>query len=169
MNEPVLPVEGAIDTSAVDSIQPASTATEVVPTATTTTREQAPKPSKRNSLFGSLFNKVSSPSHEKAEKDVVPVVPAKDTETTPVSSVAPQIGDPVETSAASTKDEVDHVTPGATDTKHPLTSSSPPKGGIFAFMRGNSARNEVSFFRTRWQSSSSHFTTEKGCRGRRTG
>jgi hypothetical protein len=51
----------------------------VTPTRETTV-EAAPKTSKRNSLFGGLFQKkeVASPSEEKSERDVAPAVPAKD-------------------------------------------------------------------------------------------
>ena len=138
-----------LPTTVADIVQPAPTAVETT-TPTTTTREQAPKPSKRNSLFGSLFNKVSSPSQEKTEKDVVPIVPAKDTEASPVSAVAPQLADPVDTTAshpAPMSHEADAVTPGTSNNRHTLTSSSPPKGGIFAFMKGKDARSEVSCVR----------------------
>ena len=138
VNEPVIPVE--------ESLPPAPVAAENGQ-AGATGRDSAPKPTKRNSLFGNLFNKVTSPSHEKTEKDVAPAVPAKDTETTPVSAAAPQLADPTDTSAAqpvATTGETAPVSAGTTSTPRTLTSSSPPKGGIFAFMKQKDAKHEVS-------------------------
>ena len=148
MNEPVVPVNERVPTAAVESVQPAAAAVPIVDTTqpSTTTREHAPKPSKRNSLFGSLFNKVSSPSHEKSEKDVGPTVPVKDNEAAPVSAVAPQLADPVDTSAPKavpSANEASPATPVASTTRQNTTSSSPPKGGIFAFMKGKEAKTEV--------------------------
>lgn len=57
-------------------------------TTTPTTRETAPKPAKRNSIFGSIYQKVKSPTAEKKEHEVAPAVPPKDSE-------APQIAEPV--------------------------------------------------------------------------
>jgi len=141
-------VDETLPATVPEIVQPASTAAEIA-TPSSTTREHAPKPSKRNSLFGSLFNKVSSPSQEKTEKEVGPTVPVKETETAPVSAVAPQLADPVDTTVSkpvTTSNEADAVavSPGASNTRHTLTSSSPPKGGIFAFMKGKDARSEVS-------------------------
>ncbi|GFF41163.1 hypothetical protein IFM46972_06445 [Aspergillus udagawae] len=53
----------------------------------------APK-SKRTSLFGNFFQKVTSPSHEKYEKEA-----AAPAETSAVSSTAPQLENPVEEAA----------------------------------------------------------------------
>lgn len=139
-------MDETLPTTVPEIVQPASTAAEIA-TPSSTTREHAPKPSKRNSLFGSLFNKVSSPSQEKTEKEVGPTVMVKETETAPVSAVAPQLADPVDTTVSkpvTTSNEADAVTPAASNTRHTLTSSSPPKGGIFAFMKGKEARSEVS-------------------------
>lgn len=76
-----------------------------------------------------------------------PTVPAKDTETPAVSAVAPQLADPVETSASkptTATGETDPAATGTSTTRQPLTSSSPPKGGIFAFMKQKEAKHEVS-------------------------
>lgn len=151
MNEPEAPVDAILPTTVAEIVQPGPAAVETT-TPSTTSREHAPKPSKRNSLFGSLFNKVASPSQEKTEKDVVPIVPGKDTQASSVSAVAPQLADPVDTTASRpipTSNEADAVTPGTTNTRHTLTSSSPPKGGIFAFMKGKEARSEVSCLHVR--------------------
>jgi len=40
--------------------------------------DEKPKPAKRGSIFGSVFNKVRSPTSEKKEADLIPAVPAKD-------------------------------------------------------------------------------------------
>ncbi|KAL2853753.1 Pleckstrin homology domain-containing protein [Aspergillus pseudoustus] len=54
----------------------------------------APAKSKRTSIFGNFFQKVTSPSHEKTEKEA-----AAPTETTAVASTAPQLDNPVEEAA----------------------------------------------------------------------
>lgn len=82
----------------------ATTAETAAPAAATSTEAAVtPKPTKRGSMFGSIFSK-NSPTTERKEKDVVPAVPEKDSEVAPVAPVAPQI-DPVPTSA-STEDAV---------------------------------------------------------------
>ncbi|KAF3049862.1 hypothetical protein E8E11_009587 [Didymella keratinophila] len=48
---------------------------------------EKPKPTKRGSIFGSFFEKVKSPSHEKKEADLIPAVEKKE-ETAAVSEVA---------------------------------------------------------------------------------
>ncbi|RAH86437.1 hypothetical protein BO86DRAFT_110244 [Aspergillus japonicus CBS 114.51] len=48
--------------------------------------------SKRASLFGNFFQKVTSPSHEKSEKEAAAPAPVE----TPVASSAPQLDNPVE-------------------------------------------------------------------------
>ncbi|KAI9881035.1 MAG: hypothetical protein M1830_008917 [Pleopsidium flavum] len=144
VNEPVIPVDESIPARTGESVAP-TTAGSGTTQPSVTTRENAPKPSKRNSLFGSLFNKVSTPSQEKSERDVGPTVPVKDTETNPVSAVAPQLADPVDTSApkpVTSTGETAPVTTGTSTTRQPLTSSSPPKGGIFAFMKQKEAKHE---------------------------
>lgn len=65
----------------------------------------APKPSKRNSLLGNLYQKVRSPTSEKKESEVLPQVPAKDE---PVSPVVPQLPEPGHTSLSA-----DNVSPPA--------------------------------------------------------
>ncbi|KAF1915210.1 Pleckstrin homology domain-containing protein [Ampelomyces quisqualis] len=48
--------------------------------------EEKPKPTKRASIFGSFFEKVKSPIHEKKEAELVTAPVAKDTDTTPEAS-----------------------------------------------------------------------------------
>ena len=50
--------------------------------------KETSKPSKRNSIFGSIYQKVRSPTSEKKEHEVAPMVPPKDE---PISSEAPQL------------------------------------------------------------------------------
>jgi len=56
------------------------------------------KKNKRSSVFSGFFgkNKVTSPSAERSEKEVAPIVPAKD-ETSAVSETAPKLDEPVAT------------------------------------------------------------------------
>jgi len=56
------------------------------------------KKNKRASVFGGFFgkNKVTSPSSERSEKEVVPIVPVKD-ETPAVSETAPKLDEPIAT------------------------------------------------------------------------
>ena len=65
------------------------------PVAASPTRENPPKPNKRNSSFFGFFGKKDSAAS--GAKDVVTSTPAKDVETTPVSATAPQLDDPVTT------------------------------------------------------------------------
>ncbi|KAF1930794.1 uncharacterized protein M421DRAFT_410942 [Didymella exigua CBS 183.55] len=56
---------------------------------------EKPKPTKRGSIFGSFFEKVKSPSHEKKEADLVPAVEKKEE-----SAVLPEAAKPVDESPA---------------------------------------------------------------------
>jgi hypothetical protein len=47
-------------------------------------------------MFGSMFNKVKSPTTEKKEADLLPVVPAKDTVATESEKPVPEISKPLE-------------------------------------------------------------------------
>ncbi|KAJ9648013.1 hypothetical protein H2199_001790 [Coniosporium tulheliwenetii] len=89
-------------TASIDAHAIATTTTEGIAEATepksTTT---APKPTKRGSVFGTLFEKVRSPVHEKKESEVAPTVPPKDTET-PVTAPITETNEPL-TSAAPTE------------------------------------------------------------------
>ncbi len=98
VGEPALPAGG--NSTAVDDISPAATAAEsgaaapiaAETTPTSTTRETAPKPNKRASIFGGLFGKKEAASP--AATETAPAVPAKD-ETSAISSTAPQLDSPV--------------------------------------------------------------------------
>lgn len=70
---------------------------------------EKPKPTKRASLFGSFFEKVKSPSHEKKEADLVPAAVPK--EATKETTAVPEIQKPIE------------ETPAAQTTEAPLAES----------------------------------------------
>lgn len=61
----------------------------------------SPKPSKRNSFFGSFYQKVRSPTQEKKESEVAPIVPPKDEAPVLAEPVAPVINEPTEAPAMS--------------------------------------------------------------------
>ncbi|KAI9722318.1 MAG: hypothetical protein M1812_001790 [Candelaria pacifica] len=112
-----------------------------VTSARETTVETAPKPTKRNSLFGGLFQKkdVASPAEEKSERDIAPAVPAKDvptketqnhtTETPPViapmaNSISPTTGNPASTETPATTTEPVSPVTNKLDTKDILAPTS---------------------------------------------
>lgn len=66
-------------------------ATEAAPVTESANLEPRPKASKRSSIFGTFFEKVRSPAHEKKESEVAPTVPPKDTV---VSAEPPFIPEP---------------------------------------------------------------------------
>jgi hypothetical protein len=77
---------------------------------------EKPKPTKRGSIFGSFFEKVKSPTHEKKEGELVPAVPAKDAEHVPEATkpleeaqVGVPVVEPVQESATLKTDEVKPV------------------------------------------------------------
>lgn len=98
----------------------------------------APKP-KRASVFGSFFKRdSSSPTREKKEKEVAPVVPAKDAEVTPaVAPVAPQL-DPVATTAEAPSETVVAPVP-ATATTPEAASKEKRRQSFFTI---NSSKKE---------------------------
>jgi len=94
--------------------------------------EDKPKPTKRSSIFGSVFAKLSSPTQEKKEHDILPVAaaPAKETETTPEASkpleeaqvAAPVVTEPATEPAALKTDEAK-----PTETKPAVSTPSKEK------------------------------------------
>ncbi|KAI9814451.1 MAG: hypothetical protein M1827_003307 [Pycnora praestabilis] len=80
---PIAPIEGSQPIVADEVIQASAAESRTAePSAINTATRDAPKTSKRNSIFGNFFQKkdVTSPTEEKVEKEVAPVVPAKDIE-----------------------------------------------------------------------------------------
>ncbi|KAL5120196.1 hypothetical protein ACEQ8H_001753 [Pleosporales sp. CAS-2024a] len=77
--------------------------------------EEKPKPTKRASIFGSFFEKVKSPTHEKKEAEIVPPPISKDTEATPDASKPLEDGQVAATEPASeaTGVKTDEVKPTA--------------------------------------------------------
>ncbi|KAL1306985.1 hypothetical protein AAFC00_005617 [Neodothiora populina] len=79
-------------------------------------KEDRPKaPSKRNSLFG-FFEKVKSPSQEKKESEVAPVVPAKETA---ISAEPPVLPEPTSLETSAEPTVVEPVTPAAENAAKP--------------------------------------------------
>ena len=98
VGEPVLPAGG--DKAGVNETAPAGglenttaapVTSEAVPT--TSTRDTAPKPNKRASLFGGFFGK-KDPAAAPTTAETAPSVPAKEEPST-VSNTAPQLENPV--------------------------------------------------------------------------
>ena len=151
---PVVPVEGSTTVAAADEpAQPILAESGVEPW-NPVNRESAPKPNKRNSLFGGLFNKkdAGSPTLERTERDVGPTPPLKDTESTPTSAPAPQTPEPATKSTVQTAEPSHESVPGVLEaTTAPVAGDapvqkSPPtsKGGIFGFMKQKEAHYSVS-------------------------
>jgi hypothetical protein len=120
------------------------------------------KGGKRSSIFGTFFGgrkDVTSPTGEKTENGVAPVVPAKDTEVAPVAETAPKIDEPVQSKpidTAAVTAPVDtalaahdlpansvhaQTTTGSTTTKSPTTPSH--KGGVMGFFKRQDSKTEV--------------------------
>ena len=89
-----------------------STPKAVEPIAGSSTREAVPKPTKRNSIFGSFFGKKDTASP--TTKDPVQGVPGKELGPSPVSATAPQLDDPISpTSPGLTETGSTHATAAA--------------------------------------------------------
>lgn len=117
-------------------------------------RDNAPKPNKRNSLFGGFFNKkeTGSPTPEHTEKDVGPTPPLKDTESTLTSAPTPQPTEPMITSSVqptepsqeSVLDMLDTSTAPVAGDALVQQSSPTSKGSIFGFMKEKETQHGVS-------------------------
>ncbi|KAH7414130.1 Pleckstrin homology domain-containing protein [Phaeosphaeria sp. MPI-PUGE-AT-0046c] len=98
--------------------------------------EEKPKPTKRGSIFGSFFEKVKSPTHEKKEADIVPAPIAKDAEPTAEASkpleeavvAVPATVEPVSEPAVVKADETKPV-----ETKQPAVSTPSKEKEHFSF------------------------------------
>ncbi|KAI9786057.1 MAG: hypothetical protein M1816_008148 [Peltula sp. TS41687] len=112
--QPVVPIEESQTLPLVKDepvvAQPVSQPVSTEHTAPAAVRD-APKPNKRNSFFGSFFQRkdTASPVEEKKEREMVPPVPVKDNE---VPTTTPAIQPPVaaDTSVPATA-EAPHTTP----------------------------------------------------------
>jgi hypothetical protein len=141
-------------------------ADETKPEVSTTksTENQEKKTGKRGSIFGiSIFGgkkDATSPSAEKSENDVAPLVPAKDNEVAPVSETAPKIEEPIQSNpidTAAVTAPVDsaiaaHDLPA--DSAHAQTTTSPTankspstpshkEGGFMGFFKRQESKLEV--------------------------
>ncbi|MCJ1380494.1 hypothetical protein MMC17_003599 [Xylographa soralifera] len=139
MGEPVVPIQAA---QGEDSAAPVIAQPVAAAPSSATAPEVAPKPTKRGSVFGSLFGKKDgvSPILERKDKDIVPAVPAKDSETTPLTTTAPHL-DPVATSAPS----VEGLTTEPEVATSPITKAVSPgesKGGMFGFLKQKEVQKE---------------------------
>ena len=96
----------------------------VAETAPIGTREAAPKPTKRNSLFGGLFGKKEATSPTATEPAAI-VAPKEEPST--VSSTAPQLEHPVTEPTAAAAPTLDTNEPSATtaETNSPITNTTP--------------------------------------------
>ncbi len=142
---PVIPVtEDKPAPIAKDGDAPATEAPKATEPVTPAASKEAPKPSKRNSLFGTFFQRreTASPSEEKKEHDLVPAVPAKDSEISATAPTLPETAnvtedkpsEPIATSPAPATSEVSKEKP-----------ASAPKEGFFGrFLRQDKAKTPVS-------------------------
>lgn len=97
-----------------------STAAETTPASST--RETAPKPNKRNSIFGSIFGKKDAPAL--ASTDTPPAVPAKEEHST-LSSTAPQLDNPVTSPTTETTAATTETPATAAEVATPAAATSP--------------------------------------------
>lgn len=114
-----------------------------------------PRPTKRNSLFGSFFEKVRSPATEKKESEVGPIVPPKDTivsaeapqipgPTTETTIESPATAEPVVEAPATTVPETEAAkieTPAASSTLTPRKEKESFFGGMMNKVRAKSPAN----------------------------
>lgn len=130
MSNPVIPAEGTSTEEPVTAAETApATGTSSTPTTTdkpaaTTARESTPKPNKRNSIFGSFFNKKepsasTTPTVNTTTQEPGPAVPSKETELATTSPTVPQ----TETATKETAPTVDTNAP-VTTTETPATTSA---------------------------------------------
>ncbi|KAL5407567.1 hypothetical protein PMIN03_007043 [Paraphaeosphaeria minitans] len=89
------PVTVPVITSEIPPVEEKKTE-EVVPVEEKKVEEK-PKPTKRGSIFGNFVEKLKSPTHEKKEADLVPAVPAKDSE---AAAEAPKLDEPATSETA---------------------------------------------------------------------
>ncbi|KAI4190795.1 MAG: hypothetical protein L6R41_000569 [Letrouitia leprolyta] len=130
LSNPVIPAEGTSTEEPVTAAETApATGTSSTPTTTdkpaaTTARESTPKPNKRNSIFGSFFNKKepsasTTPTVNTTTQEPGPAVPSKETELATTSPTVPQ----TETATKETAPTVDTNAP-VTTTETPATTSA---------------------------------------------
>jgi hypothetical protein len=115
--EPVAETSAAAEATEAAAPAPAEEKKEETEAKKEEKKAESPAPkSKRTSLFGNFFQKVTSPSHEKSEKEA-----AAPAETSAVSSTAPQLENPVEEAA------VKPIEPETVTTAAAATEAEAPK------------------------------------------
>ncbi|KAJ5810116.1 uncharacterized protein N7503_002334 [Penicillium pulvis] len=116
-------IETPAETIAEPAAEPAATEApieaEVVAAPVEATEKKEEKKAKRASIFGNFFNKVTSPSQEKSEKEATAPV-----EETPVASSAPQLDNPVEEAAAPIEAEA-VIAPAEAEAAKETTAETP--------------------------------------------
>ena len=100
----------------------AAPVTGAEPTVAETTRETAPKPNKRNSIFGSIFGKKDAVTPTSTE--ATSAVPVKDEQST-MSSTAPQLETPVTSPTGETTATTSETPATAAETATPAPTASP--------------------------------------------
>ncbi len=118
IGEPVVPAGETAGTSGVAPVGAESTAAETTPTSST--RETAPKPNKRNSIFGNIFGKKDAATP--AATEAPPAVPAKDEQST---STAPQLDNPVTSPIAEPTAATIETPATAAEATTPAAATSP--------------------------------------------
>lgn len=145
-NHSMQPILTFVATRAVDApieeaaVAPATT-TETAPAVEATKEEAArPKPNKRSSIFGSFFEKVRSPTHEKKESELAPIVPPKDTIVSAEPPVIPAPATTTETTIESPAPAINEpvAAPATEEAAVPKTDAVSPRkekeGGFFGGM-----------------------------------
>ena len=129
-------VGSELKTEATPAAVPAAVEEPKTEETTTKASEEKPKPTKRGSIFGSFFEKVKSPTHEKKEADIVPAPIAKDAEPTAEASkplqeaevAVPATVEPVSEPAAVKADETKPI-----ESKQPAVSTPSKEKEHFSF------------------------------------
>ena len=117
---PVAPVAESAPVIPEEVVKPAEEPIALDGAAETKTEEKKPKPTKRGSIFGTIAQKLKSPTTEKKESEVAPVVPAKDTEAAPEAPKtedAPVVPEAAPVAAATDAPKTEETKP-ATGTPH---------------------------------------------------
>ncbi|KAL9135998.1 MAG: hypothetical protein Q9175_002796 [Cornicularia normoerica] len=124
IGEPVLPDGEATTGVGASGVAPVAGAESALPETTpaSTTRENAPKPNKRNSIFGSIFGKKDAATLALTETSTA--VPTKDEPST-LSSTAPQLDNPVTSPTTETTAAIAGNPATAAEVTAPAAATSP--------------------------------------------
>ena len=122
IGEPIVPVGEAATGIGASGVAPIAGAEPTVAETTpaSTARETAPKPNKRNSIFGNIFGKKDAATP--ASTEVPPAVPAKDEQ---FPSTAPQLDNPVTSPTAETTAATTEPPATAAEVTTPAAAASP--------------------------------------------